>query len=105
EATGAVRRSARAACRRCAPARAGGVNGRACVCQRRCRGTLDVARSRRSGPNRNARRAGTQVAFGAVAEHPMQTLLLRLVRETDGQNLAEYGIALAVVAVGAAASA
>jgi Flp pilus assembly pilin Flp len=35
----------------------------------------------------------------------MQTLLLRLVRETDGQNLAEYGIALAVVAVGAAASA
>ena len=35
----------------------------------------------------------------------MKTILQRLIHETDGQDLAEYGIALAVVAVGAAASA
>ena len=35
----------------------------------------------------------------------MTTTLKRLLRETAGQNLAEYGIALAVVAVAAASAA
>lgn len=35
----------------------------------------------------------------------MLTLLKKLVRETDAQDLAEYGIALAVISVGAAAAA
>ena len=33
----------------------------------------------------------------------MTTMLKRMLREQSGQDLAEYGIALAVVAVGAAA--
>jgi Flp pilus assembly pilin Flp len=33
----------------------------------------------------------------------MRSLLMRLVREESGQDLAEYGIALAVIAVGSAA--
>ena len=35
----------------------------------------------------------------------MRATLVRLLHDTEGQNLAEYGIALAVIAAGAAASA
>lgn len=35
----------------------------------------------------------------------MKSLLVKLVKEESGQDLAEYGIALAVIAAGAAAAA